>query len=49
MEYLVRDTIEALRPQLELFKTPQEAYDAALDLERKYKDKIGVCVCVCAC
>ena len=37
----MRDTVESLRPQLEFFKTPQEAYEAALELERKYRDKIG--------
>ena len=37
----MRDTLELLRPHLVLFATPQEAYEAALELERKYKDKIG--------
>ena len=38
---MVQDTIEALRPDLELFKSQQEAVEAAVELERKYKDKIG--------
>ena len=42
VENLVRDTIESLRPQLELFKTQQEAYEAALELERKFRDKMGM-------
>jgi len=51
VENLVLDTFELLRPRLVLFTTPQEAYEAALELEKKYKDKIGallfrVCMCV---
>ena len=38
---MVQDTIEALRPDLEMFKSHQEAVEAAMELERKYKDKIG--------
>ena len=41
VENLVRDTVESLRPQMEWYKTPQEAYEAALELEKKYRDKIG--------
>ena len=41
VEHMVQDTIEALRPDLELFKSQQEAVEAAVELERKYKDKIG--------
>ena len=41
VENLVRDTLETLRPHLVMYITPQEACEAALDLERKYKDKIG--------
>ena len=49
------DTIEALRPDLPLFSSAQEAYEAALELEKKFRDKMGerkvsldVCVeCVC--
>ncbi len=48
VENLIRDTIELLRSHLVLFATPQEAYEAALELERKYKDKMGMRVCVCA-
>ena len=38
---MVQDTIEGLRPDLEMFKSHQEAVEAAMELERKYKDKIG--------
>ena len=38
---MVTDTIEALRPELTLFTTAQEAYEAALELERKFRDKMG--------
>ena len=48
------DTIEALRPDLPLFSSAQEAYEAALELEKKFRDKMGerkvsldVCVYVC--
>ena len=41
VEHMVQDTIEALRPDLEMFKSHQEAVEAAMELERKYKDKIG--------
>ena len=37
----MRDTIESLRPQLEFFRTPQEAYEAAMELEKKFRDKMG--------
>ena len=43
VEHMVQDSCEALRPDLELFKTHQEAVEAALELEKKYKDKIGEC------
>ena len=35
------DTIEALRPDLQLFSTAQEAYEAAMELEKKFRDKMG--------
>ena len=35
------DTLEPLRPDLPLYSTAQEAYEAAAELEKKYKDKIG--------
>ena len=41
VEHLVLDTLEALRPELQLFTTQQEAYEAALELERKFRDKMG--------
>ena len=41
---MVQDSIEALRPDLEMFQAHQEAMEAALELERKYRDKIGMCV-----
>ena len=41
VEHMVQDTIEALRPDIEMFKSHQEAVEAAMELERKYKDKIG--------
>ena len=41
VDHMVQDTIEGLRPDLELFKSQLEAVEAAMDLEKKYKDKIG--------
>ena len=41
VDHMVQDTIEGLRPNLEMFKSHQEAVEAAMELERKYKDKIG--------
>ena len=41
LEHLVADTLEALRPDLVIYSTPQEAYEAAAELEKKYRDKIG--------
>ena len=41
VEHLVQDCIEMLRPDLEMYKTQQEAYEAALALEAKFKDKVG--------
>ena len=41
VEHLVMDTIEDLRPDMEMIATQQEAYEAALELERKFRDKIG--------
>ena len=41
VEHMVQDTVEGLRPDLEMFKTHQEAVEAAMELEKKYKDKIG--------
>ena len=35
------DTLEPVRPDLSLYSTAQEAYEAAAELEKKYKDKIG--------
>lgn len=35
------DCVEMLRPTLEMYKTHQEATEATLELERKFKDKIG--------
>ena len=46
VENLVRDTLETLRPHLVLYGTRLEACEAAMGLERKYKDKIGECVSV---
>lgn len=48
------DTIEALRPDLQLFSSAQEAYEAAMELEKKFRDKMGerersLCVCVFVC
>ena len=48
VEHMVQDSIEALRPDLEMFKTHQEAMEAALELERKYRDKIGKLLLVIA-
>lgn len=41
LEHLVADTLEPLRHDLALFATPQEASEAAAELEKKYRDKIG--------
>ena len=41
VEHLVTDTVEALRPDLQLFSTAQEAYEAAMELENKFRDKMG--------
>lgn len=41
VEHLVLDCIEMLRPGLEMYKTHQEASEAAIELEMKFKDKIG--------
>ena len=38
---MIQDSVEALRPDLQLFKSHQEAVEAAIELEKKYKDKIG--------
>ena len=38
---MVQDTIEGLRSDLEMFKSHQEAAEAVMELEKKYKDKIG--------
>ena len=35
------DTVEALRPDLQLFSTAQEAYETAMELEKKFRDKMG--------
>ena len=48
VDHMVQDTMEGLRPDLQLFKTHQEAVEAALDLEKKYKDKIGKYVNSCS-
>ena len=52
----VSDLIGSLRPKMTLYCTAQEAYEAACELERLFKAKLGpgvslcVCgVCVCAC
>ena len=41
LDHLIQDTIEALRPDLTPYATFQEAYEAAAELEKKYKNKIG--------
>ena len=41
VDHMVQDTLEGLRPGLELFKSQLEAVEAAMELEKKYKDKIG--------
>lgn len=41
VEHLVQDCVEQLRPELEMYKTPQEAHEAALKLEAKFKNKVG--------
>ena len=45
VEHLVLDTLESLRPDLVPCSTFQEAYEAAAELEKKYKDKIGENLC----
>ena len=46
---MVQDTIEGLRPDLELFKSQLEAVEAAMELEKKYKDKIGEMIVIYLC
>ena len=41
MEYRVTDLFETLRPGLALCETQQEAIQAAVDLEKQFKDKLG--------
>ena len=49
VEHLFLDTMETLRPGLVLLPSAQEAYQAALELERKFKDKLGGFYCMDAC
>ena len=41
MDHLVADTVESLRPTLTLFATPEKAYEAALVLERQFRENLG--------
>ena len=41
LEHMILDTLESLRPDFVPYTTFQEAYEAASELELKYKDKIG--------
>ena len=41
LDHLIADTLESLRPDLSLYSSAQEAYEAAAELEMKYRDKIG--------
>ena len=41
LEYRVTGLFETLRPGLALDETQQEAIQAALELEKQFKDKLG--------
>lgn len=41
LEYRVTDLFETLRPGLALYETQQEAIQAAIELEKQFKDKLG--------
>lgn len=41
VEYRVTDLFEILRPGLALYESQQEAIQAAIELERQFKDKLG--------
>lgn len=38
---MLLDTLESLRPDFTLYVTFQEAFEAASELEKKFKDKMG--------
>ena len=41
LDYRVTDLIETLRPGLALYETQQEAIQAAVELEKQFKEKLG--------
>ncbi|XP_065910313.1 regulator of nonsense transcripts 2-like isoform X2 [Dysidea avara] len=41
LDYRVTDLMETLRPGLALYETQQEAIQAALELEKQFKEKLG--------
>lgn len=41
LDYRVTDLFETLRPGLALYETQQEAIQAAVELEKQFKDKLG--------
>jgi len=41
LDYRVTDLIETLRPGLALYETQQEAIQAAIELEKQFKEKLG--------
>ncbi len=38
---MIADTMESLRPKMNIFTTAEEAYKAAEQLENEYRGKIG--------
>ena len=41
VEHFVSDTYELLRPKMALFSSSEEAMEAAIELEKKFRNKIG--------
>ena len=41
VEHLIVDTIGSLRPNLSLYATPTEAVEAAMELEKKFRTRLG--------
>ena len=41
VEYMVKDTLESLRPKLKLCESYEEAVTAAEELDQEYRAKLG--------
>ena len=46
VDYVVRDTIETLRPKLKMYTSYEEAVTATEQMEQELKAKIGKCLFV---